>query len=190
MKTQKTKASSYSAVGKKLTGTEMIIYYCLTGGLVAKLQLSIIFGLVFSPIIKLFEQYVFADWKFAGFVLVAIAIDTALGAYNALIRQDLSSGAFAKIFHKIIIYSAILSLTHILTNFQVQGAPNNLFLWFAYFAYSAILVREGISIVEKCAKINPRIVPKRILAKLRDFDETGNFVPKNAPKKKHAHRKG
>ena len=50
------------------------------------------------------------------------------------------------------------------------------FGWFDDLAYSAIVVREAISIIENIGAINNNLLPPWILKRLRQFDSTGKYT--------------
>lgn len=57
----------------------------------------------------------------------------------------------------------------------VNGEPVEVFDWFRTFICTALLVREGISIVENLNKIKPGLIPKIITKYLKEFDEKGIY---------------
>lgn len=126
-----------------------------------------------TPFVGLFNKYFFADWQFLGWLGVLIGIDTVLSFTIHFKSRTLSSNGFSKLFVKLIIYSCFLILTHVITNFKVGGAANDIFSWFDSMAYSAIIIREAISILEKMAVLSPGLIPDWILSKLKGFDKTG-----------------
>ena len=125
------------------------------------------------PIVALIQTYIFADWEFMKFLMVLVAIDTLLSLYRHFIAKTVNSKQFATIIPKLIGYFLLLILSHVIVNFTVKGEQNSLFAWFQTFCYSAIIVRESLSILEHFSLLFPSIVPKSILNRLRTIDKAG-----------------
>jgi phage-related holin len=126
-----------------------------------------------SPIVDWIEKYMFKDWEFVKYLIVLITIDTIVSWTYHLIHKDFSSKGFAMIFMKLLVYTSLLIVAHVLGSFTIDGQPNNTFTWFRSLMCTALLVREAISIVENVGKINPELVPVWIRKYLKDFDENG-----------------
>ena len=140
--------------------------------------LPIIVAIPFSPIIACFEKYVFGDWEFVKYLVAAMAIDTALGFVHHLLKKDFSIEGFEKILIKIICYGSALAVAHILSSFTVLGDQIIGFIWFRTTIYTALLVRECLSILNNIDKIKPDIIPPRIKKHLKYYDETGEIREK------------
>ena len=123
-----------------------------------------------------FETYIYEDWGFLKFLLVLVVVDTLLGLYRAIRQKNLSSKAWGMVLDKVISYTSILIMIHVLSFFTVGGKVVEAFTWIKVIAYSMLMVKEGISILENVGAINSRLVPKWILKKLKEFDEEGKFV--------------
>lgn len=134
------------------------------------LKLVIPISLLATPLIELFERYVFGDWEFVKWLVVLVCVDTALGFIKHWISKDVSSKAYGMIGKKLIIYSGVLVLSHVMANFQIAGSPVDSFIWFRYFACTALMVREAISVIENVEEICPGFFPKAIVKKLQGFD--------------------
>jgi phage-related holin len=133
-------------------------------------------------VIHFFETYVFADWQFLTFFLILQMMDTFLLLYKAVVAKSVSMGLIGIIFQKILIYICFLVLVHILANYTIEGERNSFFGWFTTVAYSAVMVRESISILENIGSIRPDLIPRWILKRLKQYDKTGEFEPKEAKK--------
>ena len=143
------------------------------------LKLITLVSIPLSPIAELFEKYVFGDWEFVKFLIVLISLDTLLGFVKHYIAKDVDSRAFAMIAKKLIAYSAVMILSHVLSNFAVDGESVESFVWFRYFACSALMVREAISIIENSEEILPGFFPKSVISRLKGFDsDTGEKKPR------------
>jgi phage-related holin len=118
-----------------------------------------------------FNTYVFADWKVVPFILVAVTIDTLLGAYRAWADKSLSSKGFGKAGKKIVAYGCLLIVGHGLSSFG--GADMTHFDWFPQWIYAFILVREALSIFEHFAHLGIVTLPPAIISRLQQFGDDG-----------------
>ena len=143
------------------------------------LKLISLISIPLAPIMELVEKYVFGDWEFAKFLIVLVVIDTMLGFVKHYMLHDISSKAYGMIAKKLIVYSVVMIVGHVLASFAVNGQSVESFVWFRYFSCSALLVREGISILENSNTIYPGLIPKAIIRRLADFDsDTGKPISK------------
>ncbi len=116
-------------------------------------------------------KYIFSDWQFAAFMVTLIAIDTFVSMVRHFQQRTVSSWGFAKLFLKVIVYACFLITIHVLTNFTVNGRREMFFTWIDDFAYSAILVREVISILENITLLYPGLIPGWIVKRLERFNQ-------------------
>jgi hypothetical protein len=130
---------------------------------------------VWPSLIHFFETYVFADWQFLTFFLILQLIDTFLVFYKAVVAKSFTTKLLGIIFQKIVIYICFLILVHILANYTIEGERNVFFGWFTAVAYSAVMVRESIAILENISSIRPELIPFWILKRLKEYDKSGNF---------------
>ena len=134
---------------------------------------------VLSFIVLIIDKYIFNDWEFIAMLTVLIALDTLLGFYVALIKKDVSSDKFAKLFTKIIVYMVMLICSHSATHVRANGSEIIVLAWLDSVIYSGIVVREILSLFEKCAVIQPNLIPKWIVNRLKQYNETGIDAPTN-----------
>jgi toxin secretion/phage lysis holin len=127
-------------------------------------------GWTLAPIIHFIEKYVFSDWEYLKFLFVITSADTALGFVKAIKLHQLSSRGFSMIFTKFTMYACALIATHVLVHFSVANKTYVVFSWFDTVIFSAIVVREAISIFENIALIEPNLFPSSILKYLHQFD--------------------
>lgn len=139
----------------------------------AKTLLSLRVAVVLTPVLVFIERYLFNDWNFVAYLGVLVAVDTVFGVQHHWVKHSVSSRAFSRLFTKCGIYLGLLVLTHVLTSFQVHGKPQILFAWFDTFMYSCMMAREGLSILEHVAFIEPRLVPKALLKRLALISDEG-----------------
>jgi phage-related holin len=130
----------------------------------------LLFGWAMAPIVSWIEKYVYSDWEFLKFLFVVVAVDTMLGFAKAIVLKNVSSKGFGMVLKKIIIYSSALITTSAMVKFTVGGAPQAAFGFMNNMVFSAIMVREAISIFENIAEIDPTIMPAWILKYLHKFN--------------------
>lgn len=138
---------------------------------------------VFAPIIRLFETYIFDDWQFAITMIILVGLDTFLGILYSWKSETISSKKFSNLFYKIIIYGVALVTVHSIANHTVNGKENNILAslipWIDSVIYSLILLREVLSIDEKCGKLGYPFLPKFIRKKYMEFDKNGIYQNTN-----------
>jgi len=134
---------------------------------------------VLSFIVLIIDKYIFNDWEFIAMLTVLIALDTLLGFYVAFIKKNVSSDKFAKLFTKIIVYMVMLICSHSATHVRANGSEIIVLAWLDSVIYSGIVVREILSLFEKCAIIQPNLIPKWIINRLKQYNETGIDAPTN-----------
>ena len=137
-------------------------------------------ALPITPFIELFEKYVFGDWEFVKYLVVLVVIDTILGFSKHYIKHDISSKAYGMIAKKIVSYSIVMIVAHVVATFRVGGEQIESLVWFRYFACSALMVREAISIIENLEVISPGFIPKSIVRRLSELDShTGKPIDRD-----------
>jgi phage-related holin len=134
---------------------------------------------VLSFIVLIIDKYIFNDWEFIAMLTVLIALDTLLGFYVAFVKKEVSSDKFAKLFTKIIVYMVMLICSHSATHVRANGSEIIVLAWLDSVIYSGIVVREILSLFEKCAVIQPNLIPKWIVNRLKQYNETGIDAPTN-----------
>ena len=100
-----------------------------------------------------FLQYIYRDWEFAKWICVAVVVDTIVSLVKHFILHDLSSEDFwSKFSKKIFVYICLLILSNILIHYTVNGHVVGTTQWIGEYLCSAMLIREGFSIIENgCA---------------------------------------
>lgn len=135
----------------------------------------VVLSIPISGITILFEKYIFSDWEFLKFLVIFMTIDTLISWWYHINKRSFSSKGFSRVFTKIIVYFVLLIIAHGFATHTVGGEIVEPLKWFRTFICTALLVREGISILENLNKIMPGIIPDKITKYLRDFDENGEF---------------
>lgn len=141
---------------------------------VAKFKLPMLCAALLLPVFDFFKEYIFNDWKFLVFLTVLIVADTVAGVVKAWKMGVVSSQGFTGVMLKVFVYGTFVIVLHVLGHFSDKPAVTVAFDWVGTLGYAAVLVRESISIIENLGAIKPGLIPAWILAKLKDFDDTGN----------------
>lgn len=138
---------------------------------------KILMALSFSwgTVSLLFDKYIFNDWKFLPFLVIAIGINTITGMWKALKLHNFSAFEMVPVV-KVIVYGLFLVIVHGLTYFSEIEAVVIAFSWVQQTCYAGLIVRESVSSVENFGVIAPGLLPKWILRRLKDFDEHGRFT--------------
>ena len=142
-------------------------------------QLSLSFPTVLyiAPILTFTREwisnYILFDTVMIVNMFIIILIDTLLGFAVAYKLHTISSNSFSRVFTKIIVYMVLLISVHITTHFTSTTATNSMVLWLDSVMYSAIFIRELLSIFEKTSKLGIFTVPTSILKRLNDFNDDG-----------------
>lgn len=132
-------------------------------------------SILFAPFVIFFERFIFNDWNFLQFLAVLIFFDTLLGFGYAVYRRELSAAKGGGILIKGIIYGPILVLGHVFENFEISGNRMEGGYYLKVLFYTGLIIVEGISIIRNAGKINKKLVPKFILKRFEDFNESGDF---------------
>lgn len=145
----------------------------------SKYKIPIILAAFMAPMVGMFEKYVFSDWEFLGFLIVIVAIDTATGLWKAVVLKRANSTDFGGFIIKVVVYGLFLAVIHIIVAFPKSPLAKEIFAWVDDLGYSALIVRESISIIENLGVIKPNLIPTWILRRLKEYDETGKFKTQN-----------
>ena len=96
-------------------------------------------ALPLSPLLELFERYVFGDWEFVKWLIVLVCVDTVLGFVKHWLSKDISSKAYGMIGRKLIIYSCVLILSHVMGNFSIAGQVVDSFGYKSFFILEKLI---------------------------------------------------
>jgi phage-related holin len=135
--------------------------------------IAIKLALAASPMIYIIETYLFNDWEFLKYILILIVLDFIWALRLASKEKNISLQGFKKAGEKLIQYSTLLILGHILLHVRSDNEPITVLAYLTTLIHAYIISREGFSILEKQALINPRYVPKWLLDRLKEFRDTG-----------------
>lgn len=133
------------------------------------------YAILFIPIFTFIERYIFSDWEFLIWLVIAIIWDTALGLGYALWKREVSAKKMAGILAKIVVYGSVLWIGHAVASVEMKGSKIPGGEYFTILCYAAIFILECISILRNTGKINSKFVPKFILKRLEGFNENGDF---------------
>ncbi len=132
-------------------------------------------GWSLAPLVQFVRQYVFDDFAFLLTLALVIGVDTVLGVWRALVQRRLSSAAFGRLFQKVAFYALFLIAVHAIARHTVNGQPNALLAWLDSVAYSLILVRELLSLLENSAALGLFAPPAWLVSRLEQFAATGRM---------------
>lgn len=128
-------------------------------------------GWTLAPLVHFIERYVFDDWAFVMSLAVVVGVDTLLGIWLGWQQRRLSSRGFGRIFQKVAVYLLFLIAVHAAAHHTVDGKANTLLTWLDAVAYSTILARELLSIVEKTALLGLFHPPKGLVRRLEQLQD-------------------
>lgn len=148
-----------------------------------KYKLPVAVGAIFTAMKELFGIYFFAEWHIAGFVFVAIFVDTITGVWRAAKNKTINSHAYGRIIEKIILYFLCMVLAHVLTNFTSEPNFAEHLRWVRYGVYFTLISREVLSSVENIEYIRPGTFPGWLTVRLKKANISGN--PRDLLSKKH-----
>jgi toxin secretion/phage lysis holin len=137
----------------------------------AKLTCMIAFPL--NGLLNGMATYIFDDWEFVKWLVVLIVVDTILGLLKHWYAHDISSKGYGMVIKKLIVYSSVMILAHVLSNFKVGGEQVTALQWFGTFGCTILMVREGLSIIENIEAILPGFFPASIIKRFKDFADKG-----------------
>lgn len=131
----------------------------------------------FAPIMAFIERYMFNDWSYLKFLVIACTLDFITGVTKVWVVQGsafITSKGFRDSVSKIVQYGAFIIITHVLTHFEVGGVKYIQLDWLDSAAYIALILIEGKSVYENIVAINPKMDFLRpLIKKLDDLIEKG-----------------
>lgn len=141
-----------------------------------------------SPFFYIIETYFFDDWEFLKYLLVVMLIDWAWGFGLAWKTRTVSEEGFQKFGKKLAEYGTLLILGHVANHIRSAGEPITILGYFTTTIHGYLFVREAISILEKIARVSPKLVPHWLLDKLKVYRDSGkidSFNPEDNGKENH-----
>lgn len=144
--------------------------------------LTLWLGWSLAPLVQFIRHYVYDDFAFLLTLALVIGVDTVLGVWRGLVQRRLSSAAFGRLFQKVAFYALFLIAVHAIARHTVNGQPNALLSWLDSVAYSLILVRELLSLLENSAALGLFAPPAWLVSRLEQFAATGRMeAPPTSP---------
>lgn len=122
-----------------------------------------------------FEVYVFQDWGFVRYLIIMVILDTILGIRRAVIQKTFHWKYLYGLKDKLIVYTSILVLVHVMTSFTVDDQTVTWFIWLRISVFSGLMAKESFSILKNIAATNKSLVPAWLLKKFEEWDKTGKF---------------
>jgi phage-related holin len=129
-----------------------------------------------SPVFYIIETYFFADWEFLRYLLVVMLIDWAWGFGIAWKTRTVSQEGFKKFGSKLTEYGTLLILGHVANHIRSGGETITILSYFTTTIHGYLFVREAISILEKVARVSPKLVPEWLLNKLKVYRDSGKIT--------------
>lgn len=148
----------------------------------AKSILAFKLALATSPVMFVVETYLFNDWAFLVWVIILVCIDWVWALYLAWKTKTISKEGFQKGGEKLAQYATLLILGHILLNIKSGGEGMVVFSYMTMLIHGYIISLEAISILEKQATINAKLVPVWLLERFKNFRDTGKIDKKENEK--------
>lgn len=148
-----------------------------------KIALALMLAIPVATVFEIIKLYVYDDFKFLTSLGMLVVIDSALGMWNAWSKHSFSSRGFSQIISKTALYVAALLTVSIIAKSAANEELKPIIQWMSGVLNISLLTREGISIFENIALINPDLIPKSILKRLQAFDtETAEPLEKKEDK--------
>lgn len=152
------------------------------------------FSVPISTVVFYFEKYLWNDWEFAGFLLVAVCADTLAGVIAAFVRREFSLKVFfRKVAIKAFVYTVILVLMHLLKSAKPDGEEIPAAKYFYMLVMASMLIKEILGAFVNMSKFSDHPLLAFVRKYLADFDsKTGALlkqkinsilVPENEPEK-------
>lgn len=104
-----------------------------------------------APIIMFIEKYIFSDWNFIVYILIAMIFDILTALIKVYIKEGgnhITSKGLRQSVVKAIQYFVFLITIHWITNIHVQGERIEIYDWIIPVAYTFLMVIEIRSIWE------------------------------------------
>ncbi len=145
-----------------------------------KYYFSFIIAFPVSYIADFVERYVFGDCHWVIYLAVLVVLDTILGFTKHWLSNTVSSRGWGDVGVKLLLYSSVLILGHVLGHVEVAAESGTSQLsWFKTFSCIFLIVREALSIVENIEEIKPGFFPAWLVKRLyvirgKEYDE-GNY---------------
>jgi hypothetical protein len=133
--------------------------------------LSISFTAILSIIIKYLEKYYFNDVQFIGF-MGALLMGDAIAQLLMQINQrhvDLVSILMDKA-KKSVGFFILLSLSHVLVNYEVNGIKSEIFSWIDSAIYGGVVTIEAIYIIKWLQIVFDWAILKQLMKFFKGFD--------------------
>lgn len=150
-------------------------------GLGKQLWLLLGAGWVLAPVLSFVDRFLWSDWEFVVFLAVLVILDTLTGLVRAWQQRAISSARFQRVVVKVFAYAVVLVALHALSRHTVHGAANPVLKYLAPYldatVYTAVLLREVLSIHENLAAVGFRVLPRFLTRRMRDFNESGEYQP-------------
>lgn len=104
-----------------------------------------------APTAMLIEKYIFDDWSFLPYLLIAMCLDLITALMRVYLKQganEITSRGLRQSVVKSVQYLVFLITIHLITNIHVKGERIEIYDWMLDIAYTFLMVIEVRSIWE------------------------------------------
>lgn len=127
----------------------------------------------------LIDTYIFQDWGFIKYLFIMVALDTILGVRKSIIQKNFLWKNLTALKDKLIVYTSILVLVHVMTSFTVDDEIVTWFSWLRISVFSSLMAKEGFSSLKNISATNKSYIPAWLLKRFEEWDKTGKFKLNN-----------
>lgn len=104
-------------------------------------------------------------------VSILVFVDTVLKLMYSYKNKVISSKKFSSLFEKMIVYILLLFSSHLPLIFLTDSLSIIIFTPIQSIILISVVLRELISIIENCVKLNIYIIPKKLAEKLEQYKD-------------------
>lgn len=112
-------------------------------------------------LLQFVEKYLFSDLGYMKWLGIAMLVDLITGVTKVWKEEGMkavTSKGFRDSVSKAVQYGAFIIITHVLTNYEINGQRQNAELaWINTLAYKFLLCIEVKSVYENIIRINPKL---------------------------------
>lgn len=144
-------------------------------GFIGSLFVSFATASIATPFIKFVNTYVYDDWNFFGFFVVALSVDLMSGVVKNWIKKSICiEEGLVKFFRKTFTCVGILVMFHVFTNFEDGTASAFAREYFDMIKRAMILSFIGLSAIVNIYEISGgKFPPLWLISRLKEFDDQG-----------------
>lgn len=130
-------------------------------------------GVALLQIVPFVQKYLFSDFTFLKWLVVAMICDLVTGIVKAWNRKEpITSKGLRDTISKCVQYGVFLIITNVLTHYEINGqaVSNFNFGWLTKLAYEFVILIEIKSVYENIVAINPKLdLFKKVFKKIAEL---------------------